>query len=97
MTGCSAIIYVVDTPWFAQTPPDGKLILDIPPGKYTLNIWHPRLTDINEPRKQKLDLIPEGIALKIALPLKADVPRKRSDGKAPADDRFRSFRYAPRR
>lgn len=89
-------IYVVDTPWFAQSPPSGKLQIDAPAGRYTLNVWHPRLADINTPRTQTLELPDTGSELRIALPLKAEVPRKRGDARTP-EDRFRSFRSAPRR
>jgi hypothetical protein len=37
----SAYVIVTDTPYFATTGPDGKFILkDVPPGKYTLQVWH---------------------------------------------------------
>lgn len=35
-------VVVVDTPWFAKTGTDGTASVDAPPGRYTLNLWHPR-------------------------------------------------------
>lgn len=36
-------IVVVDTPFFAQSGPDGRLALDLPAGRYRLWAWHPRM------------------------------------------------------
>lgn len=37
----SAYVIVTETPYFATTDKDGKFLLkDVPPGKYTLNVWH---------------------------------------------------------
>jgi hypothetical protein len=37
-------VFVVETPYFAVSDKDGAyLIKDVPPGKYTLKIWHEKL------------------------------------------------------
>jgi len=37
----SAYVVVAETPYFARTDKDGKFILkDVPPGKYTVKVWH---------------------------------------------------------
>jgi hypothetical protein len=37
----SAYVVVTETPYFAKTDKDGKFVLkDVPPGKYTLKVWH---------------------------------------------------------
>jgi plastocyanin len=37
----SAYVVVTETPYFATTDKDGKFVLkDVPPGKYSLKIWH---------------------------------------------------------
>jgi len=37
----SAYVVVTETPYFAKTDKDGKFVLkDVPPGKYSLKIWH---------------------------------------------------------
>jgi plastocyanin len=39
-----AYVFVLDTPYFAKTGPDGIAdISNLPPGRYTLEVWHPRL------------------------------------------------------
>jgi plastocyanin len=41
-----AYILVVDTHWFAKTDEQGRATLDdVPPGRYRLVVWHPRITD----------------------------------------------------
>jgi hypothetical protein len=42
----SAVIAVLDTPWFAVSDAAGGFeIHDVPPGNYTLHIFHERATD----------------------------------------------------
>ena len=42
----SAVIAVLDTPWFAVSAGSGAFeIHDVPPGNYTLHIFHERATD----------------------------------------------------
>jgi hypothetical protein len=39
-----AYVVVCATPYFAVSSPDGSYeIKDVPPGKYTLKIWHEKL------------------------------------------------------
>ena len=40
-----AYILVLDTPFFAKTARDGSASLSgLPPGRYRLEVWHPRLS-----------------------------------------------------
>jgi plastocyanin len=41
----SAVILVLDTPWFASTAKNGSFEMDIPPGDYELSVFHERATD----------------------------------------------------
>lgn len=42
-------IYVADTPYFGKTDAAGKTrIGNLPPGDYTLKVWHPRMIDTEE-------------------------------------------------
>jgi plastocyanin len=41
----SAIILVLDTPWFAGTARNGSFEMNVPPGGYELRIFHERATD----------------------------------------------------
>lgn len=38
-----AHLYVSDAPWLARTGSDGQARLPLAPGRYALEIWHPRL------------------------------------------------------
>ncbi|MGH7893553.1 MAG: cupredoxin domain-containing protein [Candidatus Binatia bacterium] len=52
-------IGVVDHPYFAVTGPDGAFTLtDVPPGDYTLGVWHERLGV----RETRVSLPPKGAA-----------------------------------
>jgi len=41
----SAIILVLDTPWFVSTTKNGSFEINVPPGEYDLSIFHERATD----------------------------------------------------
>jgi hypothetical protein len=42
-------IYVADTPYFGKSGADGIVLLsNLPPGDYTVRVWHPRLADPEE-------------------------------------------------
>jgi plastocyanin len=44
----SAIIAVLNTPWYAVTPPNGKYsIPNVPPGEYVLRLFHERAQEDN--------------------------------------------------
>lgn len=41
----SAVVVVVDTPYFAVTNKSGEFLMaDVPPGRYALTVWHERAT-----------------------------------------------------
>ena len=63
-------IYVADGPWFAQTDEQGQATLDLPPGEYTLRVWHPQMREAEESTRQRLTLVAGGtgnMAWKIGL------------------------------
>lgn len=41
----SAIILVLDTPWFVSTAKNGSFEMNVPPGEYELSVFHERATD----------------------------------------------------
>ncbi len=50
-----AYVYVAPTPWFAKSDADGLAeIKGIPPGRYQLTVWHPR---IKKPIEQEITLV----------------------------------------
>jgi plastocyanin len=50
-------IYVAETPYFGKTGATGTVKLaNLPPGDYTVRIWHPRMNGIEESTSQRFDL-----------------------------------------
>ena len=48
-------IYVSDTPWYGRTSADGTLkIRDLPPGDYTLRVWHPLIDETGPQLEQRV-------------------------------------------
>ncbi len=41
----SAVVLVLDTPYFATTAADGSFRIEAPPGEYQLNVFHERATE----------------------------------------------------
>ncbi|MBZ5727310.1 MAG: hypothetical protein LAP87_20215 [Acidobacteriia bacterium] len=57
----SAIIAVVDTPWFAVTEATGRFsIANVPPGRYNLHIYHERALEDNLHFLEHEVTVPEG-------------------------------------
>jgi plastocyanin len=55
----SALVLVLDTPWYAQPASDGSFTLGaVPPGSYILHAWHERAAEVTRP----LDIPAEGVA-----------------------------------
>jgi plastocyanin len=52
-----AFVFAAPTPWYAVTAKDGSYeIPDVPEGKYTIRVWHPKL----EEAKQEIEVTAEG-------------------------------------
>jgi plastocyanin len=55
-------IYVIDSPWYGRTADNGTLLLhELPPGSYTLRVWHP-LLDESGPQLEQHITVTEGAA-----------------------------------
>lgn len=54
-------VYVSESPYFAKTGANGKAALsDLPPGNYTVRVWHPRLEGKEETTEQKVTILRTG-------------------------------------
>jgi len=54
----TAYVYVVESPYFSQTGENGETALDLPPGKYYVRVWHPRLQGPVKETTQELTVEP---------------------------------------
>jgi plastocyanin len=63
-------LVVVPTPWFAKTSAQGEVKLAAPPGRYRLEVWHPRMSKL----ETKELALTEGIATAetLSVSLKSD-------------------------
>jgi plastocyanin len=49
-------IYVSESPYYATTGADGEAVISgMPPGEYTVRVWHPQLADVVENTRRKLE------------------------------------------
>ncbi len=55
-------IYVADSPWFTRTDEQGHATLDLPPGDYTVHVWHPQMRETEDSTRQTLSLAAQGTA-----------------------------------
>ena len=77
-----AYVAVLGTPYFQVTGRDGRVTLkDLPPGHYTIAVWHPLLKGSPQDSAQRIDLA-SGPArdLLFTLQLKPDFRAKRAPG-----------------
>ena len=76
-----AYVAVLPTPYFQVTRQDGRALLkDLPPGQYTVQVWHPGLKGQPEAFAQRVDVGGGTKSLQFTLPLKHDVRAKRAPG-----------------
>ena len=56
-------IYVSDTPFFAKTGLDGSASIDdLPPGEYSVRVWHPSMEKAEQTTLQRVTLTADGPA-----------------------------------
>jgi len=50
-------IYVAESPYFAKTGPDGRALLtELPPGRYRVRVWHPRMEGSEQATVKSLEV-----------------------------------------
>lgn len=55
----SAIILVLNTPWFLKTTKNGSFEMDVPPGEYELSVFHERATEAALSALSRRIVVPE--------------------------------------
>ena len=54
-------VYVAETPYFAKTPADGTALLrELPPGQYTVRVWHPDMDGSEQATARTIRLEDQG-------------------------------------
>lgn len=73
-------IYVAETPYFGKTAADGRFRLkDLPPGEYTVRVWHPRMQEAEDSTRREVTLAgDEAKELSWALTLKPETRVRRA-------------------
>jgi plastocyanin len=61
-----AFVAVVDSPYYAKIPAPGHGEVNLPPGRYRLRVWHPRLNAAVEARQITVGPDPMTLPLSIA-------------------------------
>ncbi len=78
-------IYVTDSPWFGRTGPDGTLRLqNLPPGEYTVRIWHQLLDEPGPQLSSRLRLADGAagsVSFRLTRPLRAALHHHGADKK----------------
>jgi plastocyanin len=65
-------VVVVDSPYFGRISPSGELALDLPPGHYSLRVWHPNLAAPLLPKEITVGAAAQGVSLVIDIDPKRD-------------------------
>ncbi len=58
-------VAVVDSPYFGKVPPSGEVAVDLPPGRYTLRVWHTNLAAPLAPKEITVGAAAQAISLVI--------------------------------
>jgi plastocyanin len=73
-------VYVVATPYFAKTGPDGRAqVSELPPGGYEARVWHPRMKGEPEKTGRPLTIAagePDRLTFALALKPEQRAPRR---------------------
>jgi hypothetical protein len=56
-------VAVVDSPYFAKVPASGEVSVNLPPGRYTYRIWHPKLVSPLAAKAITVGSVAQGISL----------------------------------
>jgi len=75
-----AYIYVSESPYFGVTGAEGRVLLaGLPAGRYTVRVWHPRLTESEASTSQAVSVTNNGgVEVAWALKLKRDARIRRA-------------------
>jgi hypothetical protein len=80
-------IYVSESPYYAVTAGDGAALLPLPPGRYTVRVWHPQLAQREEATQRQVELGAAAASQEWRIPLKPEVRVRR----APAPGQGRRY------
>lgn len=58
-------VAVVDSPYFGKVPPSGELAVDLPPGRYALRMWNPKLAAPSAPKEIAVGAAAQAMSLVI--------------------------------
>jgi plastocyanin len=97
----SAVIVVLETPYFAVSGLDGAFrIGDVPPGEYTLKVWHERSAEAKlKTLERRLAVPPAGLALPLLTVSELGyvaLPHKNKFGKDYGPEPVPAVPYGPR-
>jgi len=71
-TWMHAWVFVADDPYHAVTGADGRFVIDqVPPGSYTLRVWHELLGSVDRPVTVEPG---KTVSVDVALPVTAPLP-----------------------
>jgi len=74
-----AYVFVTEAPWAAQSDSDGNTVFeDLPPGRYVLRAWHPRLRSGGRGEQREIDVPATGGA-PVSVTLRVDAPPRPAD------------------
>jgi hypothetical protein len=62
-----AYVLVTDAPYFGRTDPTGSWSVQVPPGKYRVTVWHPRMQEGSELEREVMIADGDRVALTLRL------------------------------
>jgi plastocyanin len=81
-------VYVAESPYFAKTLKEGSVDLKLPPGRYRMRVWHPRMRDAESATVKDVE-VPAGAPARTEWRLRLDPEFRPPRVSLPGDSGYR--------
>lgn len=85
-------VVVLDTPFFAESDAEGTATLAVPPGKYSLRVWHERLQGETNLEDITIEADSDAVTREVDIQLRPPPPPRGDERMRALQERFRNIK-----